>query len=452
MNPETRRHAFLLLAKLSLVAILAGALAYCATIAFEALASDGMPGIEPASHLGLLAFHIAIATTWCVVGVIAWVVAWRRWTLAAIVVGAVAGAAAYPLGEMAASGNWVSRQSWAWTIPWIVVAGAGFGGFMAFVISGLRRSSKTITIVIVTGGLLLLAMDAWIVPGLYPNLHLGLRFAAVGLLVLALSRQLVFDSTYRPHPLVVWGVVGLVVASVTLVFQLTGPIKSDLILRGGASSYLVGLFVEDESDGRLEMVLEGPNRESSDLYAPVKNDGAEVENAVLILVDTLRADAVPPARPPSGTKFSRPDDTPFLNEYLQSCKVYERVYAQSSATHRSIPPTFRSSMPWEPNAGLPLAHALTARGVDTGAVPTIYFYLPRYKSAQRLLLGFEVVNPYDYHHQDKTLTKTREVLDQMDGPFFMWIHMYAPHVPGFDDEGLISGGPHRELSALGAVA
>src|SRR5690606_30888844 len=64
-------------------------------------------------------------------------------------------------------------------------------------------------------------------------------------------------------------------------------------------------------------------------------------NVLLVIVDTLRADALLPARG-EGQPFAQDGDTPFLDAWLSKSFRFRRAYSQASRTRRSLPPTFRS--------------------------------------------------------------------------------------------------------------
>ena len=66
------------------------------------------------------------------------------------------------------------------------------------------------------------------------------------------------------------------------------------------------------------------------------------------------------------------------------------------------------------------------------AVVNNYFVEPRIRVTHNLLEGFEVIAPYERKHSEDMLERTRDVLASVgDRPFFLWLHVYNMHAPGY---------------------
>lgn len=163
--------------------------------------------------------------------------------------------------------------------------------------------------------------------------------------------------------------------------------------------------------------------------------GGERWNVMVVVVDTLRADALPPWRPAEGTPFAQPGDTPALDAWLEGTQRFTRAHASATMTHKSMPSMLRSiEVGEDPVAtGLPIARRMESLGRTPVAVINEYFYGSKHKSVYPLLEGFEDLRVYEKRDGDQTVPFALELLDQVGSqPFFMWVHFYGMHDPGFD--------------------
>src|SRR5262249_30481123 len=135
-------------------------------------------------------------------------------------------------------------------------------------------------------------------------------------------------------------------------------------------------------------------------------------NVLLVIVDTLRADTLPPARG-DGQPFATAADTPFLNDWLAQSFRFKVAYSQASRTRRSLPPTFRSTEANEDteHVGVPLGSQISELGFVPAAVVPQYFLLPESESAQHLLIGFDRVTFYEKDHQEVVVDRARDMFD-----------------------------------------
>mgnify|MGYP000987320661 CR=1 FL=1 len=136
-------------------------------------------------------------------------------------------------------------------------------------------------------------------------------------------------------------------------------------------------------------------------------------NVILLLVDTLRADTLPPARKAKPAAFVKKGDTPFLDEWLSTSYRFKVAYSQASRTKRSIPPTFRSIDAHEDvdNLGVSLGEQARQLGLTSLAVAPEYFLMPAAERSQRLVLGFDRVAFYGHDAQEDLVTSAQSLIE-----------------------------------------
>lgn len=184
-------------------------------------------------------------------------------------------------------------------------------------------------------------------------------------------------------------------------------------------------------------------------------------DVILVLVDTLRADALGFAGAPHPS-------SPFLDEQVRTrWAAFAQAYACSSWTLPSTACLFTGRMPWEHRVvrspqnfyeygrldpSLPtLASQLSARGYRTGAFLNNTFMAPEFG----LDAGFD---HYDYigasndehRRADTTVQAALAWLDQAPGPALVVVHFMEPHydyTPPEADRGRFTGGPSPTLGA-----
>ncbi len=149
-------------------------------------------------------------------------------------------------------------------------------------------------------------------------------------------------------------------------------------------------------------------------------------NLVLLTVDTLRADRL------GCYGYSR-DTSPELDRLAAEGTLFEAAYVQRGSTWPSLTSILTSQHPVTHGVrenGMPLgsgpatlAESLLGRGYSTHAVLT--------NSYQQAWRGFESVVPVEEKPQDQ-VAADRAIDWLRTGavePFFLWIHMVAPHDP-----------------------
>ncbi|MCA9638690.1 MAG: sulfatase, partial [Myxococcales bacterium] len=163
-------------------------------------------------------------------------------------------------------------------------------------------------------------------------------------------------------------------------------------------------------------------------------------NVILITVDTLRADTLPPVRD-GDEDFAQEGDTPFLDGWIAGSYRFRRAYANATMTHRSMPALFRSLETFEDplRFGIPISTYMASHGRMPVAIANNYFIEPRFAAARALLDGFERISIYEKQEMRDQVALTRELIESVDGrPFFAWVHFYCMHDPGYDGE-MLSG-------------
>jgi arylsulfatase A-like enzyme len=370
-------------------------------------------------------------------------------------------AALYPAlvtGEALSSGAWIAQQSWAPVFRIGVALGfsSAIGALIVWrlclghrLARGGEARKKTSTKLLVAALLLVsltaIVADTRVMVGLHREFHLS-AFALAALSGLLFADALILlvrgEATPGRGSLVATGVV--LASLVSCAFMGQGPRRS-LVLHSGAAAALIRTFAPASPSGVLLAELErlestpppGLREEPPSVSLPEAPNG-KPWNVVLIVVDTLRADAVPPGRR-KGRRSSARRDTPFLNKWVRTAFRFRTNYAQATRTNRSMPAMFRSLHPHEhPHRnGQPLGETMAALGrTPVAVVPNIIFE-GRESRARQLLRGFEYVDTYDKLDQQSQLERTRALLTKVkDRPFFAWLHYYAMHAPGFDGRSL----------------
>ncbi len=367
----------------------------------------------------------------------------RKW-LAAAVVGLSFGLPLRWLGDSVIEGGWISQQSWAPAVPWVSAA-LGVVGIIGFSRVWVGdRFLGALAVGLSVAGATLVFMDILVLPNLYPTPHYGIR--VIGQTLLTLSLWMFFTRRNTPPRFVAAGIGGtLAAAGIALWVFLPASMNMEMSFRGGVATNLTSLFVAESAP--TTPVIEIIREEVPWVPAAKSQPRARAKHVVLLFVDTLRADAVSPAREaPGARKLVLKTDTPFLTKFMaEECSVFRRAYAQAPATHRSIPATFRSVEVWEDplNSGTPLGTYLTQNGVSTFAVVNDYFVLPYYPASTALLEGFEDIGVYFPLAQDRVLDLAKTGFGKHLGaePSFGWIHFLGPHLPGWNGKSLMDMKP-----------
>ncbi len=351
--------------------------------------------------------------------------------LAALACAALGAGAFAWLGVALAHGDWIARQAFAPLLGWGAGAiGALLGAAYGRCVLGARSARAWALAWAVASGAASVA-DAVALPGLYPDAHLALYVTAA---VCALTAIHIALGAWRPGaalrrtaPIVV---VALLAGAAAWRF-VPGSVRGDALSASAMTSNLVTRILPPPRGAwlRQELRRRAPSRPRSargDFFTARPDT-----NVLLVIVDTLRGDALPPARD-GDEAFVRAGDTPFLDAWLQGSYRFTRSYAQATRTRYSMPPLFHSADPFEDTdrAGLPLATQLARLGRTPVAVVPQYFLMPVELSSRKLLDGFERVAFYEKDRQNEMAGELRAMLQGVrDRPFFAWVHFYNMHQP-----------------------
>lgn len=175
----------------------------------------------------------------------------------------------------------------------------------------------------------------------------------------------------------------------------------------------------------------------ADSAEPAEGTGGRprIDNVVIVLIDTLRADKLGPYNPKSRVK------TPGLQTFLRHSAVMLNARTQENWTKPSVATLLSSLLPWQhnatkdaarvPNSVTLLPELLKKRGFYTGS-----FIANGYVSDK---FGFKQGwNTYRNYIREGRRTKAQyvraDVLEWLDArpkdkPFFLYMHTIDPHVP-----------------------
>jgi arylsulfatase len=152
-------------------------------------------------------------------------------------------------------------------------------------------------------------------------------------------------------------------------------------------------------------------------------------NAVLLTIDTLRADHV------SSYGYARAT-TPEIDRFFSRGSRFELALSSAPCTIPSVAQILRGS--FETEAVEPIAEHLAAQRYATAAVVSQHQFhrdLDRYRSGFE---HFDIQTPAEVDHHGLSARGAREVSDRalewletrpQDRPFFLWLHYFDPHDP-----------------------
>jgi hypothetical protein len=374
-----------------------------------------------------------------------------RWGRSPWLAGAVFGLLAVVpfavVGHLLASGRWISQQSFAWLVRWLpAVLGAGLWtivGWVSFAFVGdddaHRRRRAFLVTALLGASIACSLVDALVMPELYPAFHALVYAMSAAFAFLASTRALKV-ATRAPLPLVV-GVAGtiatvVIVASAALWLTMSQRDRGELLLRSpfaatairatapSPTSYLHSeLAGLDVTAGRLE--LHASHRRGL-LSVP------EDVNVILVTVDALRADTLPPVRDGRASPMRR-GDTPFLERWIAGSFRFSHVYAQASYTMPSLPAMFSSLESFESVSNRGTSLATYVSRLDRAPVAVINRYFVEEADGRELLQGFEQVRIIENHEMSTAVDTLVELVDDVrDRPFLGWVHLFNLHAPGYD--------------------
>ncbi len=376
-----------------------------------------------------------------------------------LMAGVAAFAGLLPMGAEITSGAWISAQPFA---PVLRVGLPGAGAIAAVILVALgqrwpatdeRPHARAFTVALWLAGMAVPVAELWLVaPGGFLHTHATAVVLAPVLLcaaALRLAAQAPAPSgrtVLAPVPLLVVGVVGL-----SRWTGMSPTIQAELLLRSPASSTVMRVLGLAKKD-YLPMLLATPfEAQRPPARQPIGLSLPRGRSIVFLTVDTLRADALLMRRNDSGHPVD-PSDTPYLDEFFGQSAIFTNAYAQSSKTVDSMPAMFRSLYTFENPArlGRPLGEAVADEGYRTLAVVNEWFLVSRTDRTRALFEGFERVEIYEPPDTGKAIPWALDLVDEADGaPFFLWLHLYSSHHPGFADRSLDDGdGPWRDRYRL----
>jgi hypothetical protein len=430
------------------------------------IAMGGGTGLRPLPTVTLLAGYIALAVVVVTIGALGW--AARRAVaeprrdarLGRVIVPVAVFAAviAWPtiwVGGQLTEGEWISEQ---WFAPLVALAPLAVGlATLPFIASlalseptGTPRRRRAITGLLAAAAIVFLLLDHRVAVGLYPAFHLMLHVLSVVGAVLAFRRALPELAAIpkaepwlrRLTPITT----AMCIAAPLVWFGMSGPTRGALALGSPVARDWLQQ-TRRRADARMLRNTLAALDVTAGRYAP---SGAELPrglidgreyNVLLIVVDALRADALPPARPEDGLPFSGAEDTPNIDAWLEGTYRFKHTYTVATKTYLAMPGLFRSVEVSDNNVtmGVPLAVRMQELGRTPVAVAIDYFFSPKYDSVAALVEGFGDMVFYEKAHNEEAVPATIEMLRGVkDERFFLWLHMYNVHDPGFDGT-LLSG-------------
>jgi len=372
--------------------------------------------------------------------------AWRSNLLISLATGALfAALGAWPMDQVfqkLTSGDWIAQQPWAGTLRWGLTLGGALGAFLLGVAHFHLRRFKVWVILLLICSLIFSIVDAKVLAGLYGRFHVLIAGLS------ALTAFLAFQSllmTWRPR--LRW-----YIAIWPLVVIIAGPVvwgtghraaRPGLIISSTVAADVLPLLSRNTRLGLLRVVLSNLDLEATilqDRSPHVSYREPKDLNVILVVLDTLRYDALAPHRG-EGKPFAKPGDTPFIDSWLDQSVYFTHAYAQGSRTMFSMPYMMRSIEPFEDptTVGAPIAQVMEGAGRRSIAVIPHYFMLPMDKHVQDILDGFNDVEFIEEDLQHETIPRAREMLSRnMERPFFAWIHFFNIHQPGYADGRLLT--------------
>jgi arylsulfatase A-like enzyme len=160
-------------------------------------------------------------------------------------------------------------------------------------------------------------------------------------------------------------------------------------------------------------------------------------NVIVIVVDTLRADHV-------GTLGYDRSTTPFIDRFASDSLVFERARSQAACTFPSVNSLLTSRYPGvfirqpEGQMGIPpetmsISEILQQRGYSTIAVSASHIVRAtptEYNPGGGFGRGFDTfVEGCRWRHGTCLSKKASAELDQIEEPFFLYLHYMEPHSP-----------------------
>ncbi len=415
--------------------------------------------LRAAPMLTLLAGMIVLPLLALLLGALGWLLGHRfaqregvRGVLGRIVIPALVwlAALAWPLllaGRGLASGGWISEQ---WFAPAVRLAPLGLGALAAPIVawvafgrpSSSPRRVRMLTAVLALGVVVLQVADHVVAPGLYPELHMMLQAISAIAALVVVRRVLPLPGTRfaGARRWLARAALPACIVALAAWFGMSGTTRAALILRSPIAREWIRNAMPERAASLLRDELVQMDVHAGELAAAVHGelprglvDGKDM-NILFVVVDTLRADAIPPTRPAEGTEFAKPGDTPFIDAWLDGTVRFSNAHAAATMTHKSMPNMFRSiEVSDDPIlTGVPLGRRMEELGRVPEAVVIDYFFAAKYPAAGALLDGFDDVAVYDKKNCDTAVPQALDALGRLkDRRFFLWLHMYNMHDTGY---------------------
>ncbi len=173
-----------------------------------------------------------------------------------------------------------------------------------------------------------------------------------------------------------------------------------------------------------------------------QKDDLQIENVVLVTLDTTRADAI-------GAYGNRFVQTPVLDELAEGGHLFEKCYTHAPITLPSHCSIMTGKIPTEhgvhnnvsyvlANDNVTLAELLNQAGFATGAFISSFILDHKFGLDQ----GFDIYEDRIVHYAperkkneivtrraEQTIDLALEWMQHQEGPFFSWIHLYDAHWP-----------------------
>ncbi len=360
------------------------------------------------------------------------------WAAAAIATVLLA-PAALAAGGALASGPWISSQPFAKLVVLAPLLAAATAATLLF---ALLRAPVRPWVVAATASTL--PLSAWIdhgaVPGLYPEFHLSLQVLGAAAMLVAAVRWLEPDDEPPRRP----GVLAIAIAAAVVLapwpwLAMDKRTRQSLLLRSPVAAEWIRNVLPMPPPSLLHDTLAALDVRAGSLAAapPARGGPPPIPpptNVVLVVVDTLRADALPPARPPEGTRFAPPRHTPRLEAWIGESVCFARAYTPATETRRAMPAMLRSlDASDDPlTSGVGLGRRLEPTGLQPIAVAHSYFLPGKYPAIAALFDGFDEVRSYESESIDTAVPHALELVAGQSERFFLVLHLFTLHAPGFD--------------------
>lgn len=355
------------------------------------------------------------------------------------------------VGDELASGDWISQQWFAEPVAWLPHLAVLCAALAALALTRApAQPRRTVIGVLLVAAIATLAvLDRQVMPGLMPRFH-ALVEGGLALATFVAALRALPAEPRRPLARTLGALVGSTLA-LALWLGSTTQIRGALVLRSSFARVWMPLTLPAARTTVLRDVLAELDVRARPLPAPTVVDDLsafrrpERWNLVLVVVDTMRADTLPPVRPPEGLPFARPGDTPRIDAWLETAHRFEVAYAPASTTKGSMPAMLRSREVSDPPlSGETLAERMARLGVVPLAVVHSYFKPARRLRIEAALDGFARVVDYGNEDAASAVSRALELAGTAPQPFVLMLHLYGLHRPGFDGRPISGSTPRIE--------